>query len=56
MKLKNISEKEINVNGQLRIPDTIFESDESNEIKNLIKNKYLEEIQILLLLKELYWI
>ncbi len=45
MKLKNISKKEINVNGQPIAIDSEFEYDENQEIKNLITQGYLEKIK-----------
>ncbi len=46
MKFKNISGKEIYVNGQPVAPDTIFEADEDlQEIKNLIEQKYIEKVK-----------
>ena len=44
MKLKNIFGKEINVNNQPIAIDMVFEEEETQEIKNLIKHKYLEQV------------
>ena len=45
MKLKNISGKDINVNGKLMPKEAIFEEIKSNEVKNLLLHKYLEEVK-----------
>ena len=43
-KYKNIFGKPINVNTQERVPEEVFEEDNTRpEIKNLIRHKYIEE-------------
>ncbi|MCJ7767415.1 hypothetical protein MUP79_03370 [Candidatus Bathyarchaeota archaeon] len=44
-KVKNISGKTINVLGIPREPDTEFEAEETQEIKNLILTKYLGKVE-----------
>ena len=45
MQVKNISGKEINVAGQLVPKDEIFNCNDCSEIRNLIREKYLEEVK-----------
>ena len=36
----------ININGQKAEPDEIIESEETSEIRNLVKNGYIEKVSV----------
>lgn len=45
MKVKNILGKPFKISGKIIQPDEVREVEETQEIKNLIKQKYLEKVK-----------